>query len=140
MDKFKMAHEWAMKHGKSDTIADRQNTVKYAWDYADAMQAEENRRSKWASELVIDAEKAASLGCIVDLKSSVIPKIWQPDWEELPSNAKFWAMDESGVCYVYEEEPEISGSVWNFFGRPMEEVGSFGYIGDWKSSLRKRPD
>ena len=45
MNKLEMAHQWAMKHGKSDTIGDRLNMVKYAWDYADAMQAEDDKRN-----------------------------------------------------------------------------------------------
>jgi len=40
-----MAHDWAMKHGKSDTIGDRLNMVRYAWGYADAMQAEADKRA-----------------------------------------------------------------------------------------------
>ena len=46
MNKLEMAHDWAMKHGVSVTIADRKNMVKYAWEYADAMQAEADLRAK----------------------------------------------------------------------------------------------
>ena len=42
--KLEMAHEWAMKHGDAETVGSRQNMVKYAWDYADAMQAEADKR------------------------------------------------------------------------------------------------
>lgn len=42
--KLEMAHEWAMKHGNAETVGSRQNMVKYAWNYADAMQAEADRR------------------------------------------------------------------------------------------------
>lgn len=57
LDKAKVAHEWAMKHGKSDTIGDRLNMVRYAWCYADAMQAEADKRNKPEIHLVsIDTE------------------------------------------------------------------------------------
>ena len=46
MDKLQMAHEWAMKHG-SEWIFD---TVPRAWEYADAMQAEEDKRNKAEAE------------------------------------------------------------------------------------------
>ena len=42
--KLEMAHEWAMKHGNAETVGSRQNMVKYAWEYADAMQAEADKR------------------------------------------------------------------------------------------------
>ena len=48
--KLEMAHEYAMKHGDAETVGSRQNMVKYAWDYADAMQAEADKREKEESE------------------------------------------------------------------------------------------
>lgn len=41
MDKLTMAHDWAMKHGSPDNF---KLTVDEAWEYADAMQAEANKR------------------------------------------------------------------------------------------------
>ncbi len=58
LDKAKMAHEWAMKHGKSDSIYDRDNMVDLAWDYADKMQAKEDERVK---KKAIDDAKASKL-------------------------------------------------------------------------------
>lgn len=46
MNKLQMAHDWAMKHGNAETIGSRQNMIKYAWEYADAMQAEADKREK----------------------------------------------------------------------------------------------
>ena len=45
LDKAKMAHEWAMKYGKVDSNYNRENTVQLAWDYADEMQAEADKRA-----------------------------------------------------------------------------------------------
>ena len=44
MNKLQMAHEWAMKYGKVDSNYNRENTVQLAWEYADAMQDEEDKR------------------------------------------------------------------------------------------------
>ena len=54
MDKLKMAHDWAIKNG-SDLIY---KTVEEAWSYADAMQAEEGKRSKVERpEVLFDVER-----------------------------------------------------------------------------------
>ena len=46
LDKAKMAHEWVMKYDKVDSNYNRENTVQLAWEYADAMQAEADKREK----------------------------------------------------------------------------------------------
>ena len=64
--KLEMAHEWATKHGNAETVGSRQNMVKYAWDYADAMQVEADKRGEEEqSEHVFEA---------IDE--------WQPDWSK----------------------------------------------------------
>lgn len=54
MDKLTMAHDWAMKHGKADTIYNREETIELAWRYADNMQAEANKREVNIKELMKD--------------------------------------------------------------------------------------
>lgn len=57
LDKVKVAHEWVMKYGKVDSNYNRENTVQLAWEYADAMQAEADKRNKPLIHLVsIDTE------------------------------------------------------------------------------------
>lgn len=48
MDKLQMAHDWYMKHGRES----RHTTVDVAdaWGYADAMQAEADKRNKAEAE------------------------------------------------------------------------------------------
>lgn len=41
-----MAHDWVMKYGKVDSNYNRENTVQLAWEYADAMQAEADKRTQ----------------------------------------------------------------------------------------------
>lgn len=56
LDKAKMAHDWAMKHGKADTIYSREETVRLAWEYADAMQAKEDSRVVELPDVFFDDE------------------------------------------------------------------------------------
>lgn len=70
MDKIQMAHDWAMQHGKSDTFGERANMVRYAWAYADAMQAESDKR-----------------------KPSGLPEaLCEVDWRVAPENTFQWQM------------------------------------------------
>ena len=52
MDKMKLAHEWALVFTQQNKdLAVAANTVsKYAFDYADAMQAEADKREKAEAE------------------------------------------------------------------------------------------
>ena len=126
--KLEMAHEWAMKHGDAETVGSRQNMVKYAWEYADAMQAEAEKRGKEKqSEYVFEA---------IDE--------WQPDWSQAPEWANWWAMDENRDCYWHScvDSPFIGNGVFEV-GDPKGhtyDAPSFGYTGDWRKSLRKRPE
>ena len=125
LDKAKMAHEWAMKHGKSDTIGDRLNMVRYAWGYADAMQAEADKRAVKLPDVFFDTKPS---------------KEWQPDWSQAPEWAKYFAMDEDGEFYYFEESPSMDVRSWQ--PRSHGELGEtfdHGYKGNWQDSLRKRP-
>ena len=67
----------------------------------------------------------------------VTPSI-EPGWSEAPEWARYWAMDESGGAWWYEEEPEFKGGdgVWSGFGRTKHDI----ICTDWRDSLRKRPE
>ena len=132
MDKLTMAHEWAMKKLElTKGCIPLQGLVECAWDYADAMQAEADSR-------------------VNKDRPDVLQEEWQPDWSVAPDGFDWfvaWA-DENGIVgggFFYTVEPEPSpskhhlGSCW--IGRDCEsiETGSFGYIGNWQDSLRKRP-
>ena len=125
--KLEMAHEWAMKHGNAETVGSRQNMVKYAWEYADAMQAEADKREQEKqSEYVFEA--------IDD---------WQPDWSQAPADATYWTMRQDGECLWWKGKPLFDGSCFYDAVGICHTVGyapSFGYTGDWRNSLRKRPE
>ena len=137
--KLEMAHEWAMKHGNAETVGSRQNMVKYAWEYADAMQAEADKREPSGFPNVL----RGACGEIVAVK--VDDKEWQPDWSQAPEWANWWAMDENkNTRWIYSEleQPYTSDAYLRWFavGRfDSEDAPSFGYTGDWRNSLRKRP-
>ena len=80
----------------------------------------------------------------IGLDSQVL-KDWQPDWSQAPDWANWWAMDENkNTRWIYSEleQPYISDMflMWFAIGRfDSADAPSFGYTGDWRNSLRKRP-
>ena len=124
--KLEMAHEWAMKHGDAETVGSRQNMVKYAWDYADAMQAEADKREniKLIDDILSDPFKG------------VDPII---DWHNYRNGLyHFWAMDEDGSAFWHNRMPKEDNMNWS--SNRKYKAPSFGYTGDWRNSLRKRPE
>ena len=70
---------------------------------------------------------------------------WQPDWSQAPDGYNYWAFDGfskranwyKGKPYL-DEDSEIEDE-WNAELGKYHEAPSFGYTGDWRNSLRKRP-
>lgn len=102
-----------------------QNLPRVAFDMAEAMLAENEKRQDKSRPEVLEE--------------------WQPDWSQAPDWANWWAQDKSGFCAWHKLEPsreqsmcewvvDFSGGGDGFTGSP-----TFGYQGDWKDSLRKRP-
>lgn len=121
MDKLTMAHEWAMVCLKSGLTASMEELIIEAWKYADAMQAE--------------ADKRKPSGLPEALKEE-----WQPDWSQAPEWANWWAMDlDENQAHWYEVEPTIDAIAWIRRTRTCKQAPSFDYQGNWKESLRKRP-
>ena len=115
MDKLTMAHDWAMRCNRTDLTM--KGFVDLAWSYADAMQAEADKRNY--------SEKQDS-------------SEWQPDWSVAPESADYWAMDENGWCNWYSKEHEVIGTQWDW-DDVFKSSSSFNYQGNWQNSLRKRP-
>ena len=137
--KLELAHEYAIALINSDCEMQFDKFIQLCWNYADAMQAEADKREKkeidkWSDEL----SNILKLSKFKPLELQPDSKEWQPDWYELPSNANYFAMDKSGMCNAYENKPEICDDQWDF-GDAICECDSFGYQGDWRESLRKRP-
>ena len=123
LDKAKMAHDWAMKYGKVDSNYNRENTVQLAWDYADAMQAEEDKRAVKLPDVFFDTKQNEE---------------WQPDWSQAPEWADWWAADKDLVSFWHEDKPKFDEVEFYQCGA-FCDAPSFNYNGNWQDSLRKRP-
>ena len=158
--KLEMAHEWAMKHGDAETVGSRQNMVKYAWEYADAMQVEADKRNKAEAEQKRNAvremlnadntfleKEGQHFDDVADMqKPYTSSEEWQPDWSQAPEWAThffcerdeddqlngYFAKDKRGISIDFD----IQG--FDGYGR-VRSCKTFNYQGDWRESLRKRP-
>ena len=152
--KLEMAHEWYMKYSESPSFMNTE--VEMAWQYADAMQAEADKREdkKQAERIKIYADAFMNCGiqvidedgaCRITTRQKELDRDkWQPDWSQAPS----------GALSYHIELDELDGSIQPFWTDSLEThfdgemfVGyncawnapSFNYQGDWRNSLRKRP-
>ena len=137
--KLEMAHDYAMKHIQEGWDINYDVLVADAWQYVDAMQVEADKRKPSGFPNVL----RGACGEIVAVK--VDDKEWQPDWSQAPDGYNWWAMDGfSGVANWYKSEPFLDDDdtdEWNvvLLIATYREAPSFGYTGDWRESLRKRP-
>lgn len=151
MDKLTMAHDWAMRCNRTDLTM--KGFVDLAWSYADAMQAEADKRnysekqdsSEWQPDFVPTEILKHDAWLKSWQKENIKPSLeWQPDWSQAPEWAKWWAMDgfsKQGNWYnsmpYIDEDPEIEDE-WNTKEAYLK-APSFDYTGNWQDSLRKRP-
>ena len=132
--KLEMAHEYAMKHIQEGWDINYDVLVVYAWQYADAMQAEADKRSKKHHDFVP--------AIMEGIKNAELEE-WQPDWSQAPDVATYWTMRQDGECLWWKGKPLFDGSCFYDAVGVCHTVGyapSFGYTGDWRNSLRKRPE
>lgn len=133
MDKLAMAHEYALVLAKNPSVTATHNDkdiTSRAWQYADAMQAEADKRLK------------------TDVGNTDASE-WQPDWSQAPDWANWWAMDGfSKKANWYIDKPYLDDDSeveleWNIDLKTNTETymcaPSFNYQGNWQDSLRKRP-
>ena len=135
--KLEMAHEYAMAQMVKDEL--HTDLAKRAWDYVDAMQAEADKREK--------QNKDEFYANLADPMKKVREQEWQPDWSQAPDNlVKYFAVDENGRGGWFISKPTlcIDHWYWSDFEERVDNdhydyAPSFGYTGDWRESLRKRP-
>ena len=124
--KLEMAHDYLRDIVSNWEYDDSFDPVAEAWKYADAMQAEvDKRENKEQSEHVFEAIEE-----------------WQPDWSQAPDVATHWTMRQDGKCLWWKGKPLFDGSCFYDAVGICHTVGyapSFGYTGNWRNSLRKRP-
>ena len=139
--KLEMAHDYAMKHIQEGWDINYDVLVADAWAYADAMQAEADKREPSGFPNVL----RGACGEIVAVK--VDDKEWQPDWSQAPDSlVKYFAVDENGRGGWFISKPTLCSDHWywsDFEERVdndhYDHAPSFNYTGDWRESLRKRP-
>ena len=127
--KLEMAHEFMLAMIKAG-CSDGPQLLECAWQYADAMQAEADKRSKKHHDFVP--------AIMEGIKNAELEE-WQPDWSQAPEWANCWQksppdykqFDYFWFCEVFKDGKAV--------GNKKEEAPSFGYTGDWRNSLRKRP-
>ena len=141
--KLEMAHEWIMKHDDGSMSAEV--VVFKAWQYADAMQAEADKREKEEA-----TQRRKEIREMLNAPNTFIEREgqhfddveWQPDWSQAPNVATHWTMRQDGKCLWWKGKPLFDGSCFYDAVGICHTVGyapSFGYTGDWRNSLRKRP-
>ena len=149
--KLEMAHEWYMMQTRCNGCA----LVADAWDYADAMQTEADKREcKERTDVLLTKDKDGN--CLhfhhefghkkcMDCGASL--EEWQPDWSQAPDSlVKYFAVDEDGRGGWFINKPTLCSDHWywsDFEERVdndnYDHAPSFSYTGDWRESLRKRP-
>ena len=93
MNKLQMAHEMALAIQGTKLIHDMELVSDMAWKYADAMQAEADKRNKAEAE-----EKRKQMRELLNAGNTFIEKEgqhfddveWQPDWSQAPDDAIAW--------------------------------------------------
>ena len=145
--KLEMAHEYAMKHIGANGLK-YEKLVSSAWAYADAMQAEADKRDKDEFE-----KKRKEIREMLNHPNTFIEKEgqhfddveWQPDWSQAPKHMNYFFMNKSGSKYWSVNEPDkpnLTEHVMNFTdcgGDCYALAHRQDYTGDWRESLRKRP-
>lgn len=131
MDKLTMAHDWYMKHGKDNHM---EQSIGLAFDYADAMQAEADKRNNKET-----CDKNLGLDSSVLKPSNSMELEWQPDWSQAPDNMMYFAVDASGEGWFYNREPHFEDDACWYCGDDSEKINAHDYTGPWQQSLRKRP-
>lgn len=154
MDKLTMAQRFAeifaSKIERPDLIQS-DDTMKIialnANKLADAMQAEADKRNHNIvdpNEKVEDKSGSClhfwtTFGGKDCFDCGISLEEWQPDWSQAPKWANWWVMhSDNGLCYWTASKPVKK---WNkFLVGKNEGASTFNYQGDWRKSLRKRPE
>ena len=144
--KLEMAHEYAIALINSDCEMQFDKFIQLCWNYADAMQAEADKREKEEA-----AQRRKEIREILNAPNTFVEREgqhfddveeWQPDWSQAPADATHWTMRQDGKCLWWKGKPLFDGSCFYDAVGICHTVGyapSFGYTGDWRESLRKRP-
>ena len=134
MDKLTMAHQMALAIQGTKLLHDMELVSEMAWKYADAMQAEADKR---ITEVRIDDVSEEHANALRE----ACEKEWQPDWSQASELAKAWTRDRFGGQW-WDTTPSKGIDLWITDTKvpyKCENAPDFNYQGAWQDSLRKRP-
>ena len=164
--KLEMAHEHIMKSmEKSKPFASTDDLIKWGWEYADKMQAEEDKRKVSGVPEAI-RENSHIFGSPAPVRPFLTKdkdgncthfhhefghkkcmdcgaclEQWQPDWSQAPEWANYWYTD--GLIAMWSSHDPKSYDPFDIkrcpFGLTVDTAPTFNYQGDWIESLRVRP-
>ena len=118
-----MAHDMALAMQSSEPIVDMVLLAKLSFQYAEAMQAEFNKRKPQGLPEAIQDD-------------------FQVDWSLAPSWAEYWAINLDCSSYWYINKPSIIEYGWESNGGLISGAPSFNYFSysdKCHDSLRFRP-
>lgn len=142
--RLELAHEYAMAYITESLKVDLDFDFNHqlisldAFSYADAMLAE-NELTTLQQTFINGVEQPRYTPCVEE---------WQPDWGQAPDGRiQYFAVDENGRGGWYINKPVLCYDHW-YWSDFEERMGndcydyapSFNYQGDWRDSLRKRPE
>lgn len=144
MNKMQLAHDMALELVKIKPSLSAWQIADRCFEYADAMQAEADKRIKAEAE-----QKRKEVREILNDANTFIEREgqhfddveeWQPDWSQAPKGYDYFCI---GGCsrngYFCPIEPVIYKDHYWVVGEEAIEVKGHGYTGNWQDSLRKRP-
>lgn len=165
--KLEIAHDYAkILLAEKGVTYEPANLARTAWQYADAMQAEADKRNIKLEEdpsnfsgimkAKVDAElygngfvklKIINNEFLYERLDPTLITInhievddWQPDWSQAPDGYDWFIVGGcSGKGYFCLIKPTIVKDHYWFVGEDCFSIDKHGYQGDWRNSLRKRP-
>ena len=63
----------------------------------------------------------------------------KPNWDNAPEWARYWAVDENGCCWWYENEPVIEDDYWTRSNNNTDVLSDDNVCVTWRESLHERP-
>ena len=141
---MELAHEYAMKCIGNPNVSVKTNNeiIAFAWQYADAMQAEANKRK---SKPELPSLQQTFIDGVEQPRYAPPCEEWQPDWSQAPDDKiTHWTMEKDKRYSWWIGEPKkdsqnhyesIENANCSFYG----DAPPFDYQGNWQDSLRKRP-
>ena len=142
--RLELAHDYLRDIISNWDFDDNFDPVAQAYEYADAMLAENEKREQEAGK-----KKRAEMRELLNANNTFVEKEgqhfddveWQPDWSVAPDWANWWSFDSESP-YWWSDKPKDNDKTWFCYDVYWKcgKAPSFGYTSNWQDSLRKRPE